>query len=57
MAAKMNWRSWLFLMLLALLVVGCAAGPNTVAGGDGAAGFWLGLWHGIISPIAWLVSA
>ena len=36
----------------------CAAGPN-VAAGSGAgdpAGFWLGLWHGFISPITFLIS-
>ena len=40
------------------VVAGCAAGPNPVQGsGNGAeAGFWLGLWHGFISPIAFLVS-
>jgi hypothetical protein len=50
-------------LLLAVLLVGtlalaaCAAGPNTVAAaGPGTAGFWLGLWHGLISPITFLVS-
>lgn len=41
----------------ALLLVACAAGPNTAAGaGPGAAGFWLGLWQGLISPITFLIS-
>jgi hypothetical protein len=40
-----------------LLLAACAAGPNTAAGqGTDAAGFWLGLWHGFIAPIAFLVS-
>ena len=36
----------------------CAAGPNNVAHIDAPhiAGFWLGLWHGAISPIAFVVS-
>ena len=48
------------LLLLALLSA-CAAGGNpevgTPAPGDeDPAGFWLGLWHGIILPITWIVS-
>ena len=39
-----------------LLLAGCAAGPNAAVGGTDAAGFWLGLWHGLISPITFLVS-
>lgn len=52
-------------MILAAVVVllalaGCAAGPNTLQGspdpeGD-VAGFWLGLWHGIIAPITFIIS-
>ena len=40
-----------------LLLAACAAGPNELAhtGGD-PAGFWLGLWHGLISPITFVVS-
>lgn len=46
---------------LVLLLAACAAGANpdvgTVAPGAGRpAGFWLGLWHGIILPITWIVS-
>ncbi len=42
------------------LLGGCAAGPNDLgktadARGD-VAGFWLGLWHGVISPIAFVAS-
>jgi hypothetical protein len=42
----------------ALLLLGaCAAGPNELTGTDpGSAGFWLGLWHGVISPITFVVS-
>ena len=54
-------RSRIALMVTAvgMLVVlsSCAAGPNALAGGDGdLAGFWLGLWHGLISPITFIVS-
>ena len=43
-----------------IFVFGCAAGPNPSVEkenqeGD-VAGFWLGLWHGIISPITFIVS-
>lgn len=40
-----------------LLLGACAAGGNEVAGtATGQPGFWLGLWHGMISPITFLVS-
>ncbi|MDO8589929.1 MAG: hypothetical protein Q7R69_01495 [bacterium] len=44
----------------ALFLTGCAAGPNTAAhivASDGSlAGFWLGLWHGMIAPITLVIS-
>jgi hypothetical protein len=47
-------------LLVAALVLGlaaCAAGPNTAAvAGPAAAGFWPGLWHGLIAPITFIVS-
>jgi len=53
-------RSRIALALTAVAVLGmlssCAAGPNALAGGDGPAGFWLGLWHGLIIPITFIVS-
>lgn len=41
-----------------LALAACAPGGNTVAAAGGAdqAGFWLGLWHGAIAPITFLVS-
>jgi hypothetical protein len=40
-----------------LLLSSCAAGPNTAAGtGEDPAGFWLGLWHGIIAPVTFVIS-
>lgn len=49
-----------FFLTGVLLISGCAAGPNPLAGTPGAhgttAGFWLGLWHGMICPIAFVMS-
>jgi hypothetical protein len=44
-------------MLGLLLLSSCAAGPNTAAGtGEDPAGFWLGLWHGIIVLVTFVIS-
>jgi hypothetical protein len=41
-----------------LVLAACAAGPNNVAtvNAPHIAGFWLGLWHGLISPITFVIS-
>ena len=40
-----------------LLLSSCAAGPTPATGtGEEPAGFLLGLWHGIIFPIAFVIS-
>lgn len=44
-----------------LLLAACAAGMNPDVGqpppgAEEPAGFWLGLWHGIILPVTWIVS-
>jgi len=46
------------LVVVVLALAACAAGPNTAAAVDAphVAGFWLGLWHGAISPITFVVS-
>ena len=52
-------RLVLFLSTLgtALLLSSCAADPNPVAGtGEDPAGFLLGLWHGIILPVTFVIS-
>ena len=51
-------RHLVVLVAAVLLLGACAAGPNNVAhlNAPHIAGFWLGLWHGAISPIAFLVS-
>ena len=53
----------LLLVVLVCVIVfsGCAAGPNPLKGeprdsADKPAGFWRGLWHGIIVVIAFIVS-
>jgi hypothetical protein len=46
-------------VLLLLTLSSCAPGPNVqerVPAGGEIAGFWPGLWHGIIAPITFVVS-
>ena len=47
-------------LLLVFVLSACAAGENPeigVAAADGdVAGFWLGLWHGLIAPITFVIS-
>jgi hypothetical protein len=57
----MQKGQWLIgLGLLVLVLAACAAGANPQVGvaaeGGEAAGFWLGLWHGFISPVTFIVS-
>jgi hypothetical protein len=40
----------------ALALAACAATQASDAVAPQAPGFWLGLWHGFIFPVAWLVS-
>jgi hypothetical protein len=51
----------LLLVILSLFVVAsCIAGPNTASGvpdaGGKTYGFWSGLWHGIITPVTFIIS-
>lgn len=43
-----------------LLMTGCAAGPNSLEKTKDAegktAGFFLGIWHGLISPVTFVIS-
>ena len=40
-----------------LALAACAPGANDVAGGgQELAGFWVGLWHGIIVPVTFVIS-
>jgi hypothetical protein len=48
------------LVLVAVILAGCAPGPNGMAKtpdseGD-IAGFWTGLWHGFASPVMFVIS-
>lgn len=49
-----------FVVLLVLMLAACSAGANPetgVAAADGdVAGFWMGLWHGLIAPITFIIS-
>jgi hypothetical protein len=48
------------LVLVLLMLAGCAAGPNEMTNSPDeegkVAGFWQGLWHGIIAPITFIIS-
>jgi hypothetical protein len=49
------------LLILALVVLtSCVAGPNPAVNipneAGHVAGFWLGLWHGIIAPVTFIIS-
>jgi hypothetical protein len=50
----------LIVLALVLVLAACAAGPNASVGtptvGGQVAGFWPGLWHGIISPVTFIIS-
>jgi hypothetical protein len=54
-------RSFVVISFIGLLALtSCAAGPNAqrsvVDSAGHVAGFWLGLWHGIIAPITFIIS-
>ena len=45
------------IVVFVLVLAACAAGPNPEVGaGDDPAGFWLGLWQGLIAPITFFIS-
>lgn len=56
---SMRRAAWA-VVVLAMVLSACAAGANPAAGspdaGGDVAGFWLGLWHGVITPITFVVS-
>ena len=45
-----------FTLALPLLLAACAATQSPAAVQPGSPGFLLGLWHGFIFPVAWIVS-
>jgi hypothetical protein len=55
-------KTWfvIVLMMVLLFLSACAPGPNQLVDvpdqeGD-VAGFWAGLWHGLISPVTFVIS-
>jgi hypothetical protein len=50
----------LVMLMLLVLISGCAADPNQLQNTPNeegeVAGFWQGLWHGVISPVTFVVS-
>jgi len=46
----------LFAIALCIALTACAATQAPDAVDAAAPGFWLGLWHGFIFPVAWIVS-
>jgi len=57
---KQKWPFVAVVAVVLLLLTSCAPGPNIQEGvasqGGEIAGFWLGLWHGIIAPITFVIS-
>ena len=52
---------YLSLLIIAVIFVsGCLAGPNgseSIPSSEGElAGFWMGLWHGIVAPVTFFIS-
>jgi hypothetical protein len=43
-------------LLACFLATACAASQDKSVVAVSAPGFWLGLWHGFIFPVAWLFS-
>jgi len=46
----------LFILTAALALAGCVAMEASTAISPTAPGFWLGVWHGFIFPVAFIVS-
>jgi hypothetical protein len=58
---KKTVYTFIIIMTVFLMITACAAGPNealNVASPDNLviAGFWRGLWHGIIAPFTFFIS-
>lgn len=55
-ASDPRYVTLLLVLAVVLLLSSCAAGPNTVARSGDQAGFWLGLWHGLILFFTFVIS-
>lgn len=55
---KLQILSLVLILGSTALISGCAQANQAVGtmGADGVAGFWAGLWHGLILPISFIVS-
>jgi hypothetical protein len=55
-----NFRIFSVLFLLIIFLITCAPGPNDLERTPNiegkVAGFWKGLWHGLIAPITFIIS-
>ena len=55
-----NFRIFAVLFLMIIFLITCAPGPNNLEktpDSEGkVAGFWMGLWHGLIAPITFIIS-
>lgn len=49
-------RLGLIVIVMLLVLTACAPGANPQVGSGDPAGFWLGLWHGFISPVTFVIS-
>lgn len=59
-AAAARLRLVAVAVLAVAVLAACAAGGNPEVGTPGAdgevAGFWLGVWQGLIAPVTWVIS-
>lgn len=48
------------IFLILVILAGCAPGPNNLADTPNSqgeiAGFWMGIWHGVASPVMFIIS-
>jgi len=59
MFVKGRWAVLVLVLAVALMVLGCAPGNerwDQIINPDNLAGFWAGVWHGLIIVIAFVVS-
>jgi hypothetical protein len=56
----MKFAALILVLLLLAMLAGCVPGPDNMKGAPGekgsVAGFWLGLWQGLIAPFVFVIS-